>query len=533
MQPFTYERIDESTWMYVSSFLILSFFFKFNRMWSIRNLDLFLIIFLAPGLLLIQSGRKEHNWYRIQQQQIQRHELEMRSQRESQDSQDKKTQDRPIINQASFRQTVVPQSEIQSSDRIRNGSAVTSDPAAIDDEATDERNLNEPGLARQRYGYYWMFSVGGLIMIRMLVDPLFVRRPNLEPNLSIGGMVFMGVSLLMLVLANVATYSPGEDDIKGARNAVKMLRLEAASETEDADLVQRGPGYRLLYLLPVLSTFENSDQIRETGTDSASNKSRFVIASKSVAITSQVLIVLGLILFSHYHFGNFHAGVGIATIYMLLPYTAIFTGNVMHTVPAAMMVWALVCFRRPFLAGIFLGLATGVSYYPLFLLPLWLSFYWERGSRRMLAGFLTAIFLCVVGLFFTSSNLNEFVRQVQAMFAFWFPIMNNLDGIWALGPNQIWRQPLLIAFVALCVSFAAWPAEKNIGTLVAYTAAVMAAVQFWHGFGGGLYVAWYLPLVLLAVFRPNVSGRIATEEVNEFKSFEKKQSAVLEASPAT
>lgn len=533
MQPFTYERIDESTWMYVSSFLILSFFFKFNRAWSIRNLDLFLIILLAPGLLLIQSGRLEHNRFLQQQRQLEKQSLESESLESMPESDSQGTQPRPapVINQASFQQAANATTDELPSDPI-DDDLIDDDLIEIDERAVADRDMNEPGLARQRFGYFWMFGVGGLIMIRMLVDPLFVRRPNLEPNLSIGGMVFMGVSLLLFVLANLATYSPGKEDIQGARNAVKMLKLEASSETEDQDLVQRGPGYRLLYLLPVLSTFENSDQLQATGTDAASDQYRFVIASKSVAITSQVLIVLGLIMFCHYHFGSFHIGVGIATIYMLLPYTAIFTGNVLHTVPAAMMIWGLVYLRRPLVAGIFLGLATGVSYYPLFLLPLWISFYWERGSRRMLAGFLFSILLCIVGLFFTSSNLDEFVRQLQAMFAFWFPIMNNLEGIWAIGPNQIWRQPLLIGFVALCGSFAAWPAEKNIGTLVAYTAAVMAAVQFWHGFGGGLYVAWYLPLVLLVVFRPNVSGRVATVEVNEFKSIFGKRSGAAESNDA-
>ena len=101
------------------------------------------------------------------------------------------------------------------------------------------------------------------------------------------------------------------------------------------------------------------------------------------------------------------------------------------------------------------------------------------------------------------------------MFAFWFPLMDNLEGVWALGISQHWRRPLLVGFVLLSVSFAFWPSIKDIGTLVAYTAALMAAVQFWHGFGGGLYVAWYLPLALLVMFRPNVAGRVATTEVRK------------------
>jgi len=93
MQPFAYERINETTWMYVSTFLILSFFFKFNRAWSIRNLDLFLIILLAPGLLLIQSGRVEHGQF-LQQQVVEQQDPEVESDSQSQN---------PIVNQAGFR----------------------------------------------------------------------------------------------------------------------------------------------------------------------------------------------------------------------------------------------------------------------------------------------------------------------------------------------------------------------------------------------------------------------------------------------
>jgi hypothetical protein len=32
-------------------------------------------------------------------------------------------------------------------------------------------------------------------------------------------------------------------------------------------------------------------------------------------------------------------------------------------------------------------------------------------------------------------------------------------------------------------------------------------VQFWYADQGGVYVLWYLPLLLLLVFRPNLSDR--------------------------
>ena len=51
---FHYERVSPTSWAYFSSFLMLALFFKFNRFFSIRNVDLFLLIALAPGLLLVQ-----------------------------------------------------------------------------------------------------------------------------------------------------------------------------------------------------------------------------------------------------------------------------------------------------------------------------------------------------------------------------------------------------------------------------------------------------------------------------------------------
>ena len=41
----------------------------------------------------------------------------------------------------------------------------------------------------------------------------------------------------------------------------------------------------------------------------------------------------------------------------------------------------------------------------------------------------------------------------------------------------------------------------------------MLGVQFWHAHSGGLALAWYLPLLLLVVFRTNVEDRDALSYV--------------------
>lgn len=490
--PFAYERIAATTWAYMSSLLMLALFFKFNRFWSVRNFDLVLIILLAPGLLMVEAGSR-WNSNHIQNQ-----------------------SDRVLEDSTS---TLTSEASTQTS----SSNFLNPQPTPPSAGGLPERELKDldeltlwPGYAMQRWGYYWLFCVGAVFLLRMILDPSLVRKPLLDPNLSIGGLVFFGLSLMVFLFANIVTSEPTQEDLRGARNAVTLLQRQAAEEGDEHQLTRRGPGYRLFNLLPIIPSFNNGGEIMRTDADDEeTNISRYIIAAKSLAIASQVLIVLGLVLFSYYNYGNFNVGVGIATIYLMLPYTAIFTGHVLHTLPAALMIWALVCFRRPWLAGVLIGLATGVSYYPIFLLPLWISFYWFRGVRRFTIGVLMSLGICILGLVFTSTNMADFVDQLQTMFGFWWPLLDGLEGIWALGWNQWYRVPLLVAFIILSISFVFWPTEKNLGTLVSYSAAIMLAVQFWHGFGGGLYMAWYLPMVLLVFFRPNLTGRVALSELKE------------------
>jgi hypothetical protein len=43
--------------------------------------------------------------------------------------------------------------------------------------------------------------------------------------------------------------------------------------------------------------------------------------------------------------------------------------------------------------------------------------------------------------------------------------------------------------------------------VISLSAAVFIGIQFWYADQGGSYVLWYLPLLMLLVFRPNLSDR--------------------------
>jgi hypothetical protein len=475
--PFSFEQIQVTNWAYLSSLLMLALFFKFNRFWSVRNFDLILIVLLAPGVLMVMHGSERD---RLQRQ-----------------------DESPLVQ---------PQTTDTAAFLSPDGTEATT---VVGLERTKD-SLNGKLTGGQRmilFGYIWMFSIGALFLLRLLLDPLLVRKPLLDPNLSVGGLVFLACSLLAFSFANVVQSQAM--DVSGAKSALKLVQREAAGEADTVQLRQHGPGYALFYLLPVMPTFSSGTDMLESDPDESENMVKYVAAAKTLALVGQLAIMFALIFIGNFHFHNFLVGVGMATIYLMLPYTAVYAGHVPHVLPAALLIWAVACYRQPGIAGLFIGLAIGVFYYPLFLLPLWISFYWEKGFKHFLLGVLISVGCSIGSLVFVSLNTADFFNRLIGIFGFWWPRLDGLGGVWGLGWDPWFRLPIVVAFVALCVSFAFWPIRKNVGTLIAYSAAVMVAVQFWHGFGGGLYVAWYLPMALAAIFRPNLNDRDATTDLND------------------
>ncbi|MEX0978385.1 MAG: glycosyltransferase family 87 protein [Pirellulales bacterium] len=434
-QLFLYQRVNPTTWVYLSSLLTIALYFKFSRVFSVRNLDLIGLIMLAPGLVMVEYG---------------------------------------LAN--------------------RSGNI-------------------------EQIGYIWLFTTGGLFMIRLLLDPIMVRRPLLEPNLSAGGMTFLGLSLFVFLMANVVNSQMEPDDLAGVKGAEQVQARQAPSPEEKPDLATHGPGYPLLHLLPSLSTqallIEDTD--RQTPQERSLRRDRVRIATaRTMAILSHLAIVIGIVLIGYRHFDNIRTGIAAATLYLLLPYTAQLTGRVDHVLPAALLVWAVEAYRRPLVSGMLMGLAIGVIYYPVFLLPLWLGFYWQRGLLRFSLGVVTTLTLLVASLAFTSDSLAAFTEQVQQMFGWTSMAGRDLTGFWGFGfLDPAYRYPVLVLLAAFCVSLAIWPAQKNLGTLMSCSAAVMLATQFWHPHNGALYMAWYVPLVLLTIFRPNLEDRVALSVLGE------------------
>ncbi|MFV2069745.1 MAG: hypothetical protein ACC645_22495 [Pirellulales bacterium] len=430
---FQYHRVHPTTWVYLSSLLTIAVYFKFSRLWSIRNADLIGLILLAPGLLLVEYGFS--------------------------------------MNIAHIEQT----------------------------------------------GFIWLFAMAALFLFRLLVDQMMVRRPLLDPNVTVGGLTFVGISLFLFLMANVLNSSLSDEELTGSRMAEQVSAQQEMQIAENS-LASHGPGYPPLFVLPRLLTQKiyerRGDQATDLGTarpTASQRKLVHIATTRAMAIVSHLAIVIGMVFIGYRHFDNIKTGIAAATLYLLMPYTAQYTARVDHVLPAALLVCAIASYRRPTLAGMWMGLAMGVVYYPFFLLPLWFSFYWQRGLLRFTTGIVVALLILVAVLAVMADfQLDILLSNLRQMFGLRWPITENMRGFWRFeGMVRDYRIPILAAFVVLSASFAIWPAQKNLGTLMSCSAAVMLSTQFWHAHGGGLYLAWYLPLLIMTIFRPNLEDRVA------------------------
>jgi hypothetical protein len=120
----------------------------------------------------------------------------------------------------------------------------------------------------------------------------------------------------------------------------------------------------------------------------------------------------------------------------------------------------------------------------------------------------------VVSLALTSANLDMFLAQVQTMFGWTNFQTQDVGGFWD-AELSAYRLTVMTIFLVLSLSLALWPQPKNLGTLMSCSAALMLGTQFWIAKDGGLFMAWYLPLLVLTVFRPNLEDRIALTSLGD------------------
>jgi hypothetical protein len=330
------------------------------------------------------------------------------------------------------------------------------------------------------FGYLWLLCGSAYFFMRCLFDLALVQRPSLAPNLSFGGMAWLASALFVCLLAVAFRQPSGSQPLperpmpEGVQSAVGPVGRETAAQALAREW------------------FDAPDWMR-----------------RSFAGLCHLAVIIGLVLIAHLHFRDASAGMAAATFYLMLPYTGLYVSQVHHVWPVVLIVGAILAYRLPTLAGCLLGVAAGTAYFPMLVFPVWLSFYWKRGAGRFSLAFLLSGCLCLGALgldLAMKGELEPSIHDVLAQNA-WQPWkVPTTEGFWT-GMHWAYRIPVFLAYLAFVLATAFWPFPKNLAQLISLSAAVIIGIQLWYADKGGVFVLWYLPLILLLVFRPNLADR--------------------------
>ena len=399
--------IGPETWLFLSLLTCLTLFFKFSRVWSVRNLDLLLLFALTPGMMVLVGSGRSQPWS----------------------------------------------------------------------------------------AFVWLFLGSGLWLARCLIDLGLARRPLLEPNLNAAGLTCLGIGILGLMVAETVSLPVGDG---ATRNPAESAGKSGGHPAEPPE-VPAG-------LDPLIETVRKHSPLPASLRRSPPQ----VIVSRVLASLAHLGLVAGLLVVGWRHFGRPITGLAVATCYLVMPYTRIALVDSGQLVPAALIVAALAAYTRPAWAGAAIGLAAGWMPACLGMIPLWVGFYWRRGALKFLALALVVAAACgTLGLL--APGVAGWAQAMEARSPAEVGLIPDLEapaasGFWA-GIEPSYRLPVLIVYLALVLGTAFWPAEKDLGALIALSAALLVASQFWYLGPGGTLVVLYLPLVLLMMFRPNLATK--------------------------
>ncbi len=339
------------------------------------------------------------------------------------------------------------------------------------------------------WGYLALFVGSFLWMIRCLVDLGLARRPLLEPNLNAAGLACVTIGLVGLFVIEMINL-PVHEGVN--RNPADPLTNRQWEQPPGEPFVTE-----VLQQTPVALTIYPDETPK-------------VIFKRVLAMLAHVGLVVALIVVGWRHFERPIAGLAAATCYLLLPYARFALVDSGQLIPSALIVAALVFYYRPIVAGALIGIAAGWMPACLGLLPLWAGFYRRRGFWRFLAASL-GVMSCSGTLAMVLPSFTVWSRALGAR-----PLTES--GLWPgveapvahsfwSGLDASYRLPVQVAYLILVVVTTILPLRKNLGELIALSAALLAAGQFWYLEAGGTLVILYLPLVILMMFRPSLVNK--------------------------
>ena len=228
-------------------------------------------------------------------------------------------------------------------------------------------------------------------------------------------------------------------------------------------------------------------------------------AAKAAAIAFDLLTLLGLLVLGRrLRAGPAGWGLGVALAYgwAANPYSLyVLQSNANDSAVAMLLVWALVALSLPAVRGALLAMAVAAKFSPAALVPLFARGISPPGARAVgvFAAAVTVVLAAAFLPFLPDGGFREIYDRTvgyQLSRESPFSVWGQKDGLEPL------HTALKVAAALLAIAVAFVPRRRTLPQVAALGAAVVIAVQLVVTHWFYLYVVWFLPFVLVALFAP-------------------------------
>ncbi|MDG2131606.1 MAG: hypothetical protein P8K08_26655 [Fuerstiella sp.] len=452
---FLFVIVESPTWLLYVTLLLTAVFFRFSRLLTVRNLDMVLLLLLSTALVVSASSKR---------------------------------------------------------DDLANAGAVS--PAIPVQTQTVEESQTTPLGALNRFSSFVVLALSVILIVRLTFDESLTRRPRLEQNLNQAGLTFLFFPAFTILMTGVFLKDPPVRNIDSVKSGVALLQGHESSDVTAAGDQATPPATETIIAAGAAKVAELSGQVDSVENRDASGRtSTEEMIARILVVVAHTTVVVGLMYIGRKHFCSAQLGVSMCCLYLLLPCTAFNVHELSHVVPGACLTWAFAMYRKPAVAGVLLGLACGTLFFAVFLLPLWAVFYGRKGSLRfgISLGAVAAVVLMTFAL--TSATTDSFVSKL-VMTANWtaYRLFDAATPMSESAIGHVFLRIILAAlFFVMFVAMTVIPRKRNLENLLANSTALIVAAQLWYPEDVGSYVLWYLPLLMLVMFRPRLDRFVPPE----------------------
>jgi len=386
----------------------------------------------------------------------------------------------------------------------------------------------------------WVFSAVAVLTITLLARALMrVFRPargSWAPNVTLPALAVLALSLFALDVAVALAFPPDDAGYYinvGAQRLIERQRLPYGDPLLTATpSAAYGP---ILYLAHAPFQFllapGGMNAISSLHPPLGAASTYYLppmLATKLCVIAFHALGVLALFVAAR-SMGGVRRAWGLVALYCGSAFvlgvggSEYFIGGMTfasHIAPASVTLLAFAALGTPVAAGVLLATGVGVLFYPVFMLPAWLGYYWSdpKSRWRFLAGFAGAAILIGVlvlslsrpagGRGLLGTILYDTVGHQESAAAYG----SSPFGLWGQreGLRAVFMRPLVAdqslarPLVLVCFLFSAagfyLARNRRPAQLALLTAVIAIGAQLWKIHATATYVAWYYPFLLLGLF---------------------------------